>query len=316
MPNESRATLKDVARASGVSTATVSFVLNDTPGQTIPEPTRARVREAARDLGYTPHRLARALREGTSRVVLLKLGDLRPGHSLDGFVTGMRQELWRRGHTLVVHPGGADRAALAELVATLAPRAVVDLGRPYEGDGEDGETEGSDGGWADGLAAHTMTQLAYLAERGHTHVAFAVPAEAATGGLAALRVRYAREAWSAVGGGDLRPVSISSESDAARVAVDGLRSRSAGVTAVAAFDDEVALRVLAAMADLGLSAPDDLAVIGFDDGPHGALWRPTLTSVHIDGEGFGRRAAREALGIDEAGERAVPDSVVVRRRSA
>ena len=49
-----RITLKDVARASGVSPTTVSFVLNNTPGQTIPELTRQRVRQSATELGYLP----------------------------------------------------------------------------------------------------------------------------------------------------------------------------------------------------------------------------------------------------------------------
>lgn len=304
-----RATLKDVARASGVSPATVSFVLNDTPGQTIPEATRTKVLEAARGLDYSPHRLARALRVGSSRIVLLKLGDLRPGHSMDGFVAGMRHELGLHGHTLAVHPGGADDALLAELVATLAPRAVVDLAGPYR------SAEAHDGGWVDGLAAHTLTQLTYLAERGHVRVALALPAEAGADPLVGLRLRYAREAWSRLGADDLDAVHVPAVPDDAADVVRTLRARHPRVTAVAAFDDETAIRVLAAMADLGLTAPTELAVIGFDDGPYGELWRPALTTVHIDGESYGRRAAREALDIDLGG-RTGPTSAVVRRQSA
>jgi len=58
-----RVTITDVAAASGVSRATVSFVLRDSPGQTISAATRERVRRTARDLGYVPHAIARALRE-------------------------------------------------------------------------------------------------------------------------------------------------------------------------------------------------------------------------------------------------------------
>ena len=54
------------------------------------------------------------------------------------------------------------------------------------------------------------------------------------------------------------------------------------MTAVAAYDDDVALRVLAAMRALGLAAPADLAVIGFDDTDYGALVAPALTTVHVD----------------------------------
>jgi DNA-binding LacI/PurR family transcriptional regulator len=85
------------------------------------------------------------------------------------------------------------------------------------------------------------------------------------------------------------------------------------VTAVAAFDDDVALRVLAAMRALGLAAPGDLAVIGFDNAGYGALVDPALTTVHVDAEGHGRKAAREVLGLD-AGHlaRFTPGRVIVR----
>ena len=64
-----RATVRDVAAAAGVSQATVSYVLNDTPGQKISEPTRRRVLDAVARLGYTPsrerpERSARAARDG------------------------------------------------------------------------------------------------------------------------------------------------------------------------------------------------------------------------------------------------------------
>ncbi len=68
-----RVTLKDVAEASGVSQSTVSFVLNEVPNQTISAATRDRVRSAARDLSYVPHGIARALMEGSSRIVVLNI---------------------------------------------------------------------------------------------------------------------------------------------------------------------------------------------------------------------------------------------------
>jgi len=63
-----RATLRDVAEASSGSQSTVSFVLNEVPSQTISAPTRERVQTAARELGYVPHGIARALMEGSSRI--------------------------------------------------------------------------------------------------------------------------------------------------------------------------------------------------------------------------------------------------------
>jgi len=91
-----------------------------------------------------------------------------------------------------------------------------------------------------------------------------------------------------------------------------LLAQGSGITAVAAFDDDVALRVLAAMRSLGLSAPGDLAVIGFDDNGYGALTSPELTTVHIDAEAHGRQAARAILGLSAAGLSPTPGQVIVR----
>src|SRR4051812_10769267 len=66
-----RVTSSDVARVSGVSRTTVSYVLNDTPGVSISAPTRAHVLATAKDLGYTPSAAARTLRTGRSEVVLV-----------------------------------------------------------------------------------------------------------------------------------------------------------------------------------------------------------------------------------------------------
>lgn len=73
-----RITIADVARAVGVSTATVSFVLNDrTNGVRISDATRASVRDAAARLGYTPNAAARALRRSRTGIVTLLIATLR-----------------------------------------------------------------------------------------------------------------------------------------------------------------------------------------------------------------------------------------------
>src|SRR3954447_11730402 len=84
-----RVTATDVAREAGVSQATVSYVLNDTPGQTIPEQTRQRVRAAMDRLAYTPHAAARALRRGHSDTVLFVLPDWPLGASLVAVIEGL-----------------------------------------------------------------------------------------------------------------------------------------------------------------------------------------------------------------------------------
>ena len=67
------------------------------------------------------------------------------------------------------------------------------------------------------------------------------------------------------------------------------------------------------MRHIGLQAPEDLAVIGFDDTPHGALFSPALTTVHIDAEAIGRIAVRSALGLPAPDMTREPAQVIVRQ---
>ena len=307
----SRVTMKDVARASGVSPATVSFVLNDSAGQTIPDDTRERVRRVAAELGYVPHGVARALREGTSRIVVLNVARLpHGGTSLAGFIDALDEELGRFGHTLLVRY--RDRPEDTErLIAAISPRAVLDLDRVYFTD----DSEVADGGWTDGLAAHTAVQLTYLAEQGHARLGMALRAGADVERLAAIRLEYAEHAVAELGLPPLRHLTVGSSLDEDRDALAAFLERHPDVTAIAGLDDEAALRVLAAARDLDLAVPGRLAVIGFDDSPLGELFSPALTTLRLDTGAFGRRAARVLL--DEAPGAETPGpAIVIRRASA
>lgn len=312
MPGASRAraTLKDVARASGVSPATVSFVLNETPGQTISPETQDKVRAAARQLGYTPHRIARALREGATRTVLLNVAGLPSGHSLESFVIGLDDELRSLDHTLLVTHRRDGAALPAEIVDAVAPRAVLDLGALYYG----GDDTGWEGGWATGLAAHGLAQIRHLAAQGHREIALAFPGVGVDARFVQIRLEHAREAAASSGLPPPAEVWLADRAEAPRE-LAALRRHHPGVTAIAAFSDDIALVVLGSLADLGFRVPEDMAVIGFDEGLHGALWRPTLTTVRIDAEAHGRRAARAVLGREPHTEHPAP-SVIVRRESA
>jgi DNA-binding LacI/PurR family transcriptional regulator len=303
--SEKRVTLRDVAAAAGVSRATAGFVLSDAPGIAISEATRRRVRETAGNLGYVPHSIARALREGSSRITVLTIDSGYEGNYSRSFTRGLDDELAAHDHVLLVRHGHSAPGAQQRLLEAISPRAV--LGMPdYLAPGH----ELDDGGWDGGLAGNTAVQLGYLAGRGHAHVAVALPDDHPP--LGPVRLRFAREAVSRVGLPPPEALTVSRERARAAAAVLAFLDAHPEVTALAAFDDEVALRILAAARDLGLSVPGDLAVIGFDDTDYGALFTPTLTTVHIDAEDHGRRTARIILGLDGAGFVAAPAQVIVR----
>jgi DNA-binding LacI/PurR family transcriptional regulator len=303
--NSRRVTLRDVAAAAGVSRATAGFVLSDAPGVAISAATRERVRETAKGLGYVPHGIARALREGSSRIVVLSIDSGYEGNYSRSFTRGLDDELAAHDYVLLVRHGHSAPAAQQRLVEAIAPRAVLRL-PDYLAPGH----EFDDGGWDGGLAGNVGVQLRYLAGRGHQCLAVALPDDDPP--LGPVRLRFARDAAARIGLPPPEYFAVPGDRAAAASALRAFRAAHPEVTAAAAFDDNVALRILAALRDLELAAPRDLAVIGFDDTDYGVLFTPALTTVHIDAEDHGRRAARAILGLEADGFIAAPAQVIAR----
>jgi DNA-binding LacI/PurR family transcriptional regulator len=300
-----RVTLSDVAAASGVSPSTVSFVLNNAPNQTISAPTRLRIQKAAQDLGYVPHGIARALREGSSRVVVLNVGTGHEGNYSRSYVRGMTLELAEHDHVLFVRHGLASSESAQQIIDTIAPRAVLRLGEVYRPGGQDTRR-----GRKDLLAADTRVQLEFLADRGHQHIAMAMPPGHVT--IRAARLKFAREWAKQAELASFRSFTVGSTREIARKAVRAFLASYPSTTAIAAFDDEIALRLLGALHDLGVTVPGEIAVIGFDDGEYGEFVTPALTTVHIDAEARGRSDARQALGLPFDGTAISTAEVIVR----
>ncbi|MFT4082256.1 MAG: LacI family DNA-binding transcriptional regulator, partial [Nocardioides sp.] len=209
-----------MAEASGVSRATVSFVLNDVAGQTISASTREKVRAVADRLGYRPHGIARALREGSSRIVVLTVPPGFDGHYSASFIAGLDDELSRHDHVLLVWHG-EDAETRARVRGTVAPRAVLSFGEPYDEPAGSG-LDDAGGGWADGLAAHAAAQLEHLLASGHTRILLALPE--GDSALVATRRRFAVEHARRRGLPDLVVASVPAPRPAATAACAAVRA--------------------------------------------------------------------------------------------
>ncbi len=277
----------DVARASGVSRTTVSYVLNGTPGVTISEATRRRVMEAAEQLGYAPSAAARALRRGRTDLVLCVLPNWPIGPVLDLVLDHLATALAERGLSVLVHHGRGPRP-LSELWRAVTPLAVVGFTafpaaeeRAMRQAGiqvvstmtepENPRAFAADQGHIGRL------QVEHLLARGHRVIGHAAPVDERLVDFAAPRLEGVRAACAAAG---LAPPVVADVELTVGSAADAVEHwRAAGVTAVAAYNDEVALAVLAGIRARGLTCPQDLAVIGVDDLPLAALASPALTTV-------------------------------------
>ena len=306
-----RITSTDVARAAGVSQTTVSFVLNDKPGHSIPEATRFRILEVARQLDYRPHASARALAAGRSDIVLLSVPDLPIGGAISRFVEEMASALADHGLTLVTHLAGAHGRPLADVCATVNASVVIGL-TSFDDDtvqalyraGADVVLPTRFSHAAAGLPVGRI-QAGHLIGRGHRRIGYAMPAHPGLQEMAAGRLEGVVAACADAGIDPPVAISTSLEVDAAAAAVEQLAARS--VTGVCAFNDETALAVLAGMREHGLSAPGGLAVIGVDDIPAGRLAVPPLTTVSFDLHHAGRgRAEMVMAGLAGREPRPVP----------
>ncbi|CAL9623791.1 LacI family DNA-binding transcriptional regulator [Streptomyces sp. enrichment culture] len=287
-------TSADVARLAGVSRATVSYVLNNTSDVRISEPTRRRVREAAKELGYVPHAAARSLRAGHSRTVLMPAPAVPVGPLYGQFLNDLQWALGRLDYTVVQYGSiGAEGDEAARAWAELRPVAVL---VPGSGIGPRGVTVLKRSGAravvtlgptrVDGAHALLMDHEevgraagAHLHARGRRRIGVVVPAEPGLDAFARPRLAGVRRALRATPA-TVRELPLAyDEESAARLAA---RWRDLGLDAVFAYNDEYAMLLMRALQDEGISIPEDTAVIGADDLMLGRLLRPRLSTVHIE----------------------------------
>lgn len=283
-------TSADVARASGVSRTTVSYVLNGTAGAKISEATRERVREAARSLGYSPSAAARTLRRGRNDIVLCVLPDWPVGPIIDTLLDDLATALAGRGLTILVHHDRGPEP-LAELWRQVTPLAVVGLSRFDDDDvramvqagikvvGTTLDEDADRGVFAVPQTQIGRLQVTHLADRGHTHLAYAAPDDPRLAAFTDRRVAGARLECAERGLPEPQVATVPLDVDAAVAALRAWRTGPHPVTAVAAYNDDVAIAVLAAARAEGLRVPDDVAVLGVDDTPAARLAAPPLSTV-------------------------------------
>ncbi|HZR49854.1 MAG TPA: LacI family DNA-binding transcriptional regulator [Streptosporangiaceae bacterium] len=297
-----RLTSVDVARESGVSRATVSYVLNGAPNQVISEQTRRRVLEAAERLGYAPYAPARALRSGRSDVVLFLIPEWPIGTAIASLIEHLSTRLAGAGLTLAVHAHPQAARPLSELWKAIAPAALINHQALSPAEEAAAKKAGMlvvapvflpRGGKTFGSFQRRIGELQvhHLAESGHQRLGFALPDDDRLRAFTAPRLDGVTRACAQLGLPAPVALTVPLDPAAAARAVQRWLAGEPPVTAICGYNDEVALAVLAGLRERQLTAPADLAVIGVDDIPAARLSAPPLTTVATGMAAFGDHLA-------------------------
>ncbi|TCO42546.1 LacI family transcriptional regulator [Kribbella antiqua] len=321
-----RVTIVDVAQHAQVSTTAVSKVLRNAYGAS--PAMRAKVQQAIEELGYRPNASARGMR-GQTYTIGVMLPDIRNPffpEILDGLTEALRDTPYQ----VLLGPGGCNDAqaearvteAMIDrgmdamvLVAPISSRSRLEhIARsvPTVVVGRHGHSDAYDTVSDDDLTGAALV-VGHLVSLGHRRIAHIEHAETDPDRLAempnAIRAEGYKRAMQAHGLGDeIDIVSTTYTQEGGYAGAQQLLARSQRPTAIFAGADVVALGVLEAVAEAGVSVPGDLSVAGYDNTTVAALGPVSLTSVDQAGHHIGAETAR--LLLDRIRDRERPSAQV------
>ena len=305
--------IRDIAAKSGYGVGTVSRVINDQPN--VSDRARERILAVMAELGYEPNSNARYLKMRSQTpvaVFVMGVGN----RMFDDILGPLQAALAREDEQIVVTYLNGDvdevRAAI-DYQQARHPKGMVFLGgelESFRASFHEIETpsvlvtaDASQLGFAN-LSSVTIDNVAaarsavgHLLERGHRRIGI-VGGNRASGQIGELRLRGAEQALREHG------IELDYERDfepcdfievGGYEATTRLLERTGDLTAVFALGDVVAFGALRAIVDRGLSVPDDISLIGFDDTAFSQYAVPRITTIRQDAARLAERAAKLLL---------------------
>jgi len=313
-----RATIKEVASVAGVSTQTVSRVVNERPDVS-PE-TRKRVQEVIKQLSYQPSALARSLinqRSHTLGVVTAGLKYIGPSRTLSGIVSAAEEA----GDSLLLKElPDFDSNDIAPIFQALLSRHVDGIIWAVPEIGENRK-------WVNHLPSSVGVPLVYLTMEPQEDIAV-VSIDNYKGGRMAMahlleqgyrrighiagplgwwEAEQRKSAWkdALVEAGlevsDAHFVEGNWSSASGAIAIEKLFDQYPDMDAVFVANDQMALSVLKFIKDKGLRIPEDIGVVGFDNLAESAFFTPPLTTIQPDQYQVAKLAVAEIIKSIESG---------------
>lgn len=302
-----RPTLKDIARAAGVSPSTAARALSK-QGY-VGEAANKRVLAAADRLGYVPHVLARSLRQQVSRSVGVLVSDLRNPFYAD-LASGIGRQARARGYTMMLsEDGGTAEEQMEAARAFVSMRVAGVIVTPVTAEVSDyllrqhipvvEADRQFAAGRCDSVIVDNMAASQRLSEHlislGHRRIALLIDETDWTTGRERFRGYQESLAASGIPADPALKISVGSDVGAARKAAVDVLARRDRPTAVFSANNVLAEGVWRAAQDLGLRIPADLSLVSFDDAPWMSMVTPGVTAVVQDAHALGEAAIDRLL---------------------
>jgi LacI family transcriptional regulator len=304
-----RASLKMLAEYLGLSPSTISFVLNNAPGRSIPESTRQRVKAAAAKFNYQPSMIARTLQGKPMQTVGVLLPELGEGYHSQ-VLSGVGDLLMREGffYFTVHHRHKKELiSAYPELLRSRGVDGIVAIDTHLEDDmplplptvlvaGHTSVPRVTNVVLNHELAAELA--LRHLYRLGHRKIAFmqGQPFSSDSDTRWSATVNVARELGLPVS--DNLTIHLEKDSHSPEISYPGIRQliqSHRAFTAVLCFNDVSAMGTIRALHEAGLRVPNDVSVLGFDDIQSAQFQVPSLTTIRQPLQKMGSTAARMLL---------------------
>lgn len=297
--------MKDVARLAGVSTSTVSHVINK--NRFVSDPIRDKVLAAIKQLNYAPSALARSLKLNETRTIgMLVTASSNPFYA--EVVRGVERSCYERGYSLILCNTEGDIDRMSRSIETLMQKRVDGLllmcteshrpsqdilrcypslpiimmdWAPFEGVNDVIQDNSLLGG---------EMATSYLIARGYTRIACIAGPQDKT--PAKERLQGFRQAMDRAGLPVLPDYEVASDFEfgGGLVAMKQLLALPQPPEAVFTSNDAMAVGVYQALHQAGLSIPQDMAVIGYDDIEIAQYMAPPLTTIHQPKDDLGELA--------------------------
>ena len=321
--NEPKVTLQTLARHLSLAVGTISAALNDSPAaRAIPEHTKRRILDAARELNYQPNYFARSLRlqrTYTIGVIAEQIGD--PYGAM--IISGVEEHLRDSEYFFLTVIHRHDRRILQNYSRMLVTRGVegfitVDTSiteepsRPTVAVAGHAPVSGVTNLILDQTLAARLV-LTHLLELGHRDIAFM---KGQTDSSDSATRWAAICAASKTLGVRIRPelvVQIENDLTTPQIGYPygkELLARKQPFTALFAYNDLSAIGAIWAFQEAGLSVPQDISVVGFDDVPLAVFSNPQLTTIRQPLQQMGQIAAKTLIDQIEGKAKFQPEIVI------